>query len=228
MGIQSKNSRRNVQFSTLCAAALPAAIFAVGLLAIAGCKAAPPKDFLHSEWTEFESVNPTDIVVLPVQGSEISMDVHLDDVRETAQLQLRNHRYSTLDSNFIDAGSPVAPVAVNAGLTTTHGDSAGPGFGAVAKLQIVIKEFDHLRYEISRSMHVVGEFRFHQVGTDKLLASVNSDQFIDLSDAERRGSTKDEVIRLATSRFIERSLRLMPDRRIDSKGAISEKPAESK
>lgn len=191
-------------------------ILAVG--AFASCKAVPPRNFLHAEWSEFAAVNPTDIVVMRVQGVAIPPEVNLADVREAAESQLRNHRYSTLDAGFVDSGNPLKPVAMNAGVTTTHGDAVGPKFGAVSRLQIVIKDFDFRRYEISRDMRVVGEFQFHEVGTDRLLATVNSDQVVDLQEETRLGLGTTDAMRAACRKFVEATLRAMPDRRVESQG----------
>lgn len=194
--------------------AVRAALAAGILLIIGACKGAGPKNYLHSEWSEFTAANPTDIVVLRVQGVSLPAEVHLEDVREAAQTELRNHRYSTLDANFVDAGYPARLAATNAGVKTTHGESVAPAFGAVSQLQIVIKEFDHLRYDVARVMHVVGEFQFHDESGKRLLATVNSDQMVDLSDEAQRGVGRTDAIREAARRFVQITLRSMPERTV--------------
>ncbi|MFN0207430.1 MAG: hypothetical protein ACKVS6_14085 [Planctomycetota bacterium] len=180
-----------------------------------GCSSGPRKNYLHSDWSAFEALNPTDIVISRVIGEGVSKEVDLDIMRDAVRDQLLNHRYSPLAFEFTDRGSSVAPANASSatpGAAAEGNDTKTPG--AVAKLKLVIKEFDFRKYEISKTIHIVGEYQFTDGSNDRMLATVVSDQHVDVSDDYRRGATMETAIRTASQRFAEISLRAMPDRHV--------------
>ena len=166
---------------------------------MAACKS-PQKNFLHGDYSDLSRANPTDIAVSKVTGDGLPTEVSLKDLRDELRTQLLDHRYSPLAYEFVDA-------------------SANSKTGEV-RLDLVIRKFDIQKYDISKSMRVAGEFLFRgpgEGGTDKVLASVNSDQIIDLSDQFRQGTALNDAVRIAGRRFIAISLQGLPDRKIDSR-----------
>jgi len=195
-------------------AVVVAAIVAI-FVASPGCSSSPRKNYLHSEWSAFEALNPTDIVISRVRGEGVSKEVDLDILREAVRDQLLNHRYSPLSFEFTDRGSSVTPASASAaapGAPADGNDTKTPG--AVAKLKLIIKEFDFRKYDITKTIHIVGEYQFTDGSNDRMLATVVSDQHVDVSDDFRRGATAETAIRTASQRFAEISLRAMPDRHV--------------
>lgn len=167
--------------------------------AVAACQA-PPKNFLQGDWSALATANPTDIAVARVTGDGLPKEVKLDDVREAVREELLLRRYSPLSFQYVDA-------------------STGGKLGD-ARVDIVIKRFETQRYEMNRSMRVIGEFLFRATtegGADRLLANVNCDQVIDLSDESRQGVSLQDATRWASRKFVGIALQGMPDRRVDSK-----------
>jgi hypothetical protein len=173
------------------------------LLTGVGCHT-PVKNFTQGEWTEFVRVNPNDIAVSPVTGLQLPKEVRLDQLREDLRTELLNHKYAPVAFSYVDAG-------------------AGSGTSKAAadvRVDLIVKRFEVQRYEMSRSMRIVGEFLFREAregAAERSLATVNSDQTIDLGDEHRRGASLDEAVRVAGRRFIEISLAGMPDRNVDAK-----------
>jgi hypothetical protein len=173
-------------------------ILGIVFLLLSGCQA-PPKNFTQGDWSQFVQANPNDIAVSKVTGEGLPADVRLDLLREALRDELLGHKYSPMSFDYVDASS---------------GSKAGD-----VRADLVIKKFDYKKYEMSRSMRIVGDFYFREnkEGSDRLLANVASDQTIDLADEARRGAGTDEAIRIAIKRFVSTSLAGMPERRIDAR-----------
>jgi hypothetical protein len=191
-----------------------AALSLLALVAGAGCKASGPKNFLSSQWDAFETLNPTDIVVARVTGPGLSTDVDFDALREAVHDQLLNHRYSPLSFDYVDSGKSVLPASAAPATAGAAEADHAKAPGAVARVRLVMKEFDFRRYDIRNSMKLVGEFQFLDAAGDRVLATVVSDQDIDLGEEARNGADLKSAMRAASRKFVEISLRSMPDRRV--------------
>lgn len=183
-------------------------------VALQGCKAQGPKNLVHADWSALEALNPTDVAVVPVQKVGLPPELDVLWLREAMRDQLLNHRYSPLAFSFVDSGSPIT---VRTGIANADGSGGMVSGGRAVRLTLVLKEFETRRYDMSKSIRVVGDFQFSEADTDRLIATVNSDQTIDLEDVARNGGSLNDAIRIASRRFVTNSLAGMPDRAVDGR-----------
>lgn len=194
------------------AVALSAALIAASSLSFVGCKAAPPKNYLHAEWSNFESANPTEIAIVRVDAAKLPRDLSPDVFRDSMRDEILAHRYSPLSFDYVDRGN-----LLNASATKSESTPPPP----VAKLELFVTAFDTSRYETMNTIRVTGDFLFTDVSSQRLLGSVKAEQTMDFSAEARRNVSKNEAIRLAAVRFVEASLAPMPVRRVEATASSS-------
>lgn len=180
---------------------------AAALVCIAACKSATPKSFLHAEWSTFQAVNPTEIAIVRVDPAKLPSELRPEVLRDAIREQVLAHRYSPISFDYIDRGNP---------LPASASKSDAPAPPPVVKLELFITSFDASRYDTSNAILITGDFLFTDTSNQTLLASVKSEQRIDLSAEARRNVSKSEAVRTAARRFVDSALAPMPVRRVEA------------
>lgn len=175
------SARPGQTLAVASASLLSFVLLATPALLLEGCKAAPPKNYLHAEWSNFESANPTEIAIVRVDGAKLPRDLSPDVLREAIREEILAHRYSPLSFDYVDRGN-----LLNA--SASKSESAPPP--PVAKLELFITSFDTSRYDTMNTIRVTGDFLLTDVSSQRLLGSVKAEQTMDLSAEARRNVSK--------------------------------------